>query len=138
MQYVDTSILVAYFVNETHSAAAEQAMRDTSRYPLAISEWTETEFLSALGIKCRTGQLSEEQSLAVQAQYATIAGRLARLAITGDDFRRAGEMLKDWRGGLRAGDALHLAVALRHSAPLLSLDERLIQAAQHLNLAARL
>lgn len=136
MQYVDTSVLVAYFVNEAHSAQAEQAMRDTSRYPLAISEWTETEFISALGIKCRTGQLNEEQSLAVQAQFAAIAGRLTLLQITGDDFRLAAELLKDWRGGLRSGDALHLSVAIRHGARLLSLDDKLMQAAQRLGVAA--
>jgi hypothetical protein len=54
---VDTRLLAAYFVNEAHSARAEEVMRDTRRYPLAISEWTKTGFISALGIKCRTGQL---------------------------------------------------------------------------------
>ena len=136
MQYVDTSVLIAYFVPETYSAQAEQALRDTGRYPLALSAWTETEFVSALGIKCRTGQLNEAQSLAVQRQYAEQAEKFIRLPVTDADFRVAGELLRDWRTGLRSGDALHLAVAHRHGALVLSLDERLVLAAGQLGIAA--
>jgi predicted nucleic acid-binding protein len=136
MHYVDTSVLVAYFVPEIYSLQAEQALRDTSRYPLALSAWTETEFVSALGIKCRTGQITDTQSLAVQQKYAEQMECFIHLPVTDDDFRAAGELLKRWRTGLRAGDALHLAVAHRCKAPLLSLDERLVLAAGQLGVAA--
>lgn len=69
MQYVDTSVLVAYLTPETYSATAIQVMLDINRQPLAISAWTETEFFSALGIKLRTKQLNEEQAKRVAQQY---------------------------------------------------------------------
>lgn len=135
MQYVDTSVLVAYLVDETYSKQANQALREENRYPLAISLWTETEFFSALGIKCRTRQISETQWLDVQKQYHLLKAHFVWLPVTDKDYKTATDLLKGWQTGLRAGDALHLAVATNHNSLLLSLDERLLKAAKELGIA---
>ena len=136
MQYVDTSVLVAYLAPETYSARAIQVMRDKDRQPLAISAWTETEFFSALGIKCRTKQLNEEEALRIEEQYQFLKPHFVWLPVTDRDYQTATNFLRHWQTGLRAGDALHLAVSKNHNALLVSLDERLVKAATQLNAAA--
>lgn len=136
MQYVDTSVLVAYLTLETYSARAIQVMRDINRQPLAVSTWTETEFFSALGIKLRTKQLNEEQAQRVEKQYQLCKSSFIWLSVTDKDYQTASKLLKHWQTGLRAGDALHLAIATNHNALLLSLDERFAKAANMLNMPA--
>jgi predicted nucleic acid-binding protein len=53
-----------------------------------------------------------------------------------DDYRNAARLLQNWQLGLRAGDALHLAVSQRHSCVILSLDEKLVKAGQQAGIAA--
>lgn len=137
MRYVDTSVLVAYLTPEAYSAQAIKIFCEPKNHPLAISLWTETEFFSVLGIKCRTNQLTEAQSLLVQEQYTSLKAQFIWLPITDSEYLTASNLLKHWQTGLRAGDALHLAIANNHSALLLSLDERLVKAAKQLNIAAQ-
>lgn len=136
MQYVDTSVLVAYLTPEIYSAQAIRAFCDIKRHPLAMSLWTETEFFSALGIKCRTKQLTEAQAQAVKEKYASLKTQFILLSVTDKDYETATQLLKQWQTGLRAGDALHLAVASNHNSLLLSLDERLVKASKELGIAA--
>ncbi len=137
MVYVDTSVLVAYLVPETYSAQAEAALRDPAHYPLALSAWTETELHSALGIKCRTGQLSETDMQSVLLKYLELKPRFVRIEVTSGDYPAATELLKTWQTGLRAGDALHLAIAQRTGCLILSLDDRLVKAGVQAGMAAR-
>lgn len=58
MHYVDTSVLIAYLTPEPFSEQADQALRAPTYQPLSISAWTETELVSALGIKCGTNATS--------------------------------------------------------------------------------
>lgn len=58
------------------------------------------------------------------------------LPVTDKDYQTASDLLKHWQTGLRAGDALHLAVATNHNSLLLSLDERLVKAAKQLGIDA--
>jgi predicted nucleic acid-binding protein len=136
MQYVDTSVLVAYLVPETYSALAIQVMCEIHRKPLAISVWTETEFFSALGIKLRTQQLNEDDAQRVQERYQLLKSMFVWLPVTDKDYHTATHFIKHWQTGLRAGDALHLAIAANHNSLLLSLDERLVKAANTLNIPA--
>ncbi len=60
MTYVDTSALVALFTGESRG---EALLRWLARRPSAeccISDWTITEFASALAIKVRRGELGDD------------------------------------------------------------------------------
>ena len=46
-----------------------------------------------------------------------------------DDFKRATVWLENYQSSLRAGDALHLAIAARLGAVLCSADKKLLSAA---------
>jgi predicted nucleic acid-binding protein len=53
MLYLDTSVLVPLFVAEPDSAAERDWFDDQLAQTLAISDWSITEFASAMGIKVR-------------------------------------------------------------------------------------
>jgi len=114
MIYLDTSVVVALLTPEARSPQALDWF-EQCRHPLISSDWLITETHSALGIKQRHHGLSPE-------------GRKT----AGEQFER---LLQDPALGLRAGDALHLAIAL-HSrcTQLASFDGRMQQAAAVLGL----
>jgi len=130
MHYVDTSVLIAYLTPEVFSEQADRALRASAYQPLSLSDWTETELVSALGIKCRTEQISESDAWAALAKYAELRDRFVHLPVLGQDYQSAAELLRHWSLGLRAGDALHLAIARRQACVILSLDKVLVKAAR--------
>jgi hypothetical protein len=112
MIYVDTSVIVALLTVEpkTRNATAWYAgLRDTP----SCSDWLLTEFSSALSVKLRTGQISEANAKRVRKEFALLAeGGLRIVPVSRGAFGHAAEMVKLHDHGLRAGDSLHLAVAL--------------------------
>ncbi len=112
MLYVDTSVLVALCTNEARTTAVIKwyaACTDE----LASAAWCVTEFASALGIKQRSGQLTEEQAQAAWLQFERMcANDLQLLPVEASTFHSAAMLTMDASAGLRAGDALHLACAL--------------------------
>lgn len=91
---------------------------------LLISAWTLTEMASVAGIKRRTGALDAatcQQALANFQRFAS--AHLTTAEVEPADFRTAA-VLMDSPVALRAGDALHMAVAHRLNAQLASLDQR--------------
>jgi len=122
--YVDTSVLVALCVNESRSEDVSR-WYSKSKDKLVSSVWCVTEFASALGIKQRTGQITQEQAqLAWQSFQRLCANDLTLLAPDTDLFHKAALLTLDAATGLRAGDALHLTSALQaYAKRMATLDE---------------
>ena len=138
MLYIDTCVLLAVLMPEAHSTTAA-AFLEQANAPLAISSWSITELHSALGLKVRTKALSPSQAEAVlQGFERSLAPGLLELELEPQDFRNANACLRGWRSRLRAGDALHLAIASGRGATLCSLDALFVAAAQQLGLDAQL
>lgn len=138
MLYIDTCVLLAVLMPEAHSTTAVAFLEQASA-PLAISSWSITEIHSALGLKARTKALSPSQAEAVLKGFErSLAPGLLELELEPQDFRNANACLRGWRSSLRAGDALHLAIASGRGATLCSLDVAFVAAAQQLGLEARL
>lgn len=130
MTYVDTSVLIAAFTPEARTAAVQEWLAAQSPEELNVSEWTLTEFSSALSIKVRTGQLSALQRADVLGDFTALTETSFTVwPVSQQDFRVATRMANQHDTGLRAGDGLHLAVAAAHGAHLVSLDKTLIDAA---------
>lgn len=136
MIYLDTSVLVAALGNE---AATEQTQRWLGQQPaesLAISEWTVTEFSSAMALKLRTGQIQPEHRAECMAEFAHLReASLHVLAIAREHFHAAADYAGRYETGLRAGDALHLAVCAHHGLRLATLDKTFHSAAATIGIA---
>ena len=136
MLYLDTSVFVPLFVPEPESDAVRAWVNAHASETLAISDWTLTEFSSAMGIKVRDKRLKSDQARkACALMHKLAADSLKVFTPTRSDYSKAAEHLGQHFLGLRAGDALHLAVAQNEGAECLyTLDRRLIEAGRKLKI----
>jgi hypothetical protein len=139
MPYLDTSILVAALTNEAATARMQTWLGEQTPGDLMISEWVTTEFSAALSIKVRTGQIEARHRSEALAAFARLsAASFEILPISGAEFRAAARFADQYALGLRAGDALHLAIVAARGATIATLDRRLADAAAALGVSARL
>jgi hypothetical protein len=96
------------------------------------------ELASLLARRQRMGDFDGEQSERIRAAFDRVLGESLHLLVpTAEDFVTATDLLRNPASGLRAGDALHLAVARnRGPMPLLTLDRGLVKAAKRLGIEA--
>lgn len=139
MRYLDTSLLVALLTPEQRTRDVEQWMRALEPEGFAISNWVVTEFSAALSAKLRDRKLNEvERAKSLAAFNKLAAESFARLPVEDRHFHDA-TRLSDREGtGLRAGDALHLAIALESGAVLCTLDKGMAKAGMELGIAIEL
>jgi predicted nucleic acid-binding protein len=133
IHYLDTSLLVAVFAAELGHERLADWMYVRAAQRLAISRWTRTEYCSALSVKIRTGQIeTAARDRAWERFDAAATETFAELPIIANDFGVAADWCRNERANLRAGDALHLAIASRNDATLCTLDRKLSQAGERL------
>ena len=139
MIYLDTSVVVAMLTAEERSNEAigwfEQC---TTR--LISCDWLITETHIALALKQRLYGLSATDGQAAAKQFDRLLQAGVELrSLERERFRDAADLLQKPALGLRAGDALHLAVALHSRCThLASFDRRLQAAASSLGLSPAL
>jgi uncharacterized protein len=129
MLYLDTSLLVAALTNETRTSPVQHWLEDQDPGELTASDWVVTEFSSALSIKLRMGQIGPAHRADALALFTNLCrDSLEIVPISRSDFRLAAHLADRHQLGLRAGDALHLAICLGQGAALCTLDRRLSDA----------
>jgi uncharacterized protein len=139
MLYLDTSVLVTALTAEPEGARIEAWIRSNMAEHLAISDWVVTEFSAALSRKLRARQIDPMQraeALAVFSEFR--ANQATVLSVEQRHFRAAAGFADIHQAGIRAGDALHLAIAFDRSATLCTLDRRLSEAGPELGVATLL
>ena len=138
MRYFDTSFLVPLILPEATSDPIEAFFEDLPAEDLAVSHWTRVEFASMLAREVRTGNLEPAAAREAGSRFeAMIEESFIVLLPDRDDFDRAREWLSRFETGLRAGDALHLAIANnRGAAAIHCLDKVMIAAGTTLGLPA--
>ncbi len=126
MLYVDTSVLVAALTRERETARMQAWLAEQPPGALAISFWVVTEFSSALSIKLRNGDIDAGHRANALSVFAAMCDEnFAMLGVSAGNFRSAALFADQAKLGLRAGDALHLAICAEHGGDLFTLDRRL-------------
>ena len=135
MVYIDTSALVPAFIREPRSEAI-LAWLETSGEGLVVSEWSIAEFSSAAAIKVRTGEIASATAKQARARFLDFAQDHCSVAVPQRaEFRRAAELAGEVNLKLRAGDALHLAIAQASKVQgILCLDETMGASAKMIGL----
>jgi uncharacterized protein len=97
---------------------------------LIISDWVVTEFAAALSVKLRTAAIDEAVREAIDDQFETLRQHvLQTIPISSSHFHMAAHFARRAPLGLRAGDALHVAIAAEAGAAICTTDKRLASAA---------
>lgn len=129
MLYLDTSVLVAALTSEARTDDIQSWLSEQEADDLAISDWTITEFSSAMSLKLRTGQIEADHRASALAVFNSLKdASLATLSVSPAHFRTAARLADQHAAAVRAGDALHLAIASENGATLATLDVQLAKA----------
>jgi predicted nucleic acid-binding protein len=134
--YFDTSFLAPLILPEATSDEIAAFVGGLRAEELTISHWTRVEFSSLIAREVRMGGLDVGAGRRADARFeAMVDESFAVVLPTVEDFDLAKWYLGQFETGLRAGDALHLAVANNHrAAAIYSLDKRLVEAGKILDL----
>jgi uncharacterized protein len=131
--YLDTSVIVPLFLVEPRSLEAESLCTNQE---IIVSDLAMAEFPSALGIASRNGRISEIAAIGVLKLFDNwMADHTSITETCSEDFSAATVYLRRFDLGLRTPDALHIAIAKRLGAVLLTFDTGMANAARELGLA---
>jgi uncharacterized protein len=123
--YLDTSAIVAAHCAEPDTGRVQQWLASCSLSDIVVSTWLFTEAQSALSIKERRGEITTTQHRQITADIAELTSHIGLIeSPTESDFLDAAKLCENASLRLRAGDGLHLAIALRLKArSMITLDD---------------
>lgn len=130
MIYLDASVVVTVLTLEANSQRTLSWVDLQGVATLCVSGWVETEVSSALARKVRMGLLTMEGRAALLAKWRDMtAESILTVSVPDDAFHTAARLIDQPKSRLRAGDALHLAIASLGGHSLATLDAWLGEAA---------
>jgi len=131
----DASVVIPILVKEPGSAAVD-AFMSTLQQEVWVSDFAAAEVASAVSRLVRTGRLQASDGTACLSDFDVWRAAMTRQAeMHAADVRLAGAFVRKFDLALRVPDALHLAIARRLDATLVTLDRRLATAARELGVA---
>jgi predicted nucleic acid-binding protein len=136
MIYLDTSLIAPLVIEESSSDAVEALVIKARAGEFATSTWTQVELASLVARKLRMGDISASDADAVRLEFALLLKESFEVIVpTRADYSKAARFLEAPKTSLRAGAALHLAVAAnRRAKKILTLDQGFIKAGKQLKL----
>ena len=139
MFYVDTSAIVAAIVPEKSTSRVQAWLSGQPGGELAISGWVIAEVSSALAIKVRIGTLTLEERASALAVWRRLRDESFEIEpVAPSHFEMAAHFADQHEIGLRAADALHLAIASARGLVLATLDAPFSKAGSRLGVATLL
>jgi predicted nucleic acid-binding protein len=130
--YLDASALLPLFIEETNTLKAHQLLRGNV---LIVSDFAIAEFSSGVARRVRAGEINESGAASVFATLdAWTLNATKREQLTAGDVNRATSLVRRLDLGLRAPDAINIAIAQRCEAGLLTFDEKMARSARTLGI----
>lgn len=138
MFYLDTSFVAPLILEEATSEEIESLVAGLPTGELFVSHWTRIELASLIAREVRVGGLVEADALSAMAQFdELVADSFQVVTPSVSDYELAKAYIQNFATKLRAGDALHLAIASNNRVTTLyTLDEGLVRAAKLMNVPA--
>lgn len=138
MIYCDTSFVAPLVIPEAASDAVEACIQRLPPGELAVSQWVCVEFASLLARRVRLKEFTSRQAKDVHREFDQMLEESLEVIVPqAEDFNLAAMLLRNYRSGLRAGDALHLAIARNQNVTrFLTLDRALVRAAARFRIQA--
>lgn len=131
--YLDTSVIISAFTNEVATDRA-RAFLQREAEPYLISWWVEAEAAAAIYSKVGQSLLAAPQAERLLSEIEAFAAESVNcVAVEHRHFIVASDLVRR-SNGLRAGDALHLAIADAENAAIATLDIAMARAAENLGL----
>jgi len=136
MLYLDTSLLAPLFLPEATSTKVARFVERLPAGDLAVSSWTQVEFSSVLARAVRMRDMTADEATRAGTRFASVLAQSFIILLPGAvDFAVARKFVAHYETGLRAGDALHLAIAKNHAVErVYSLDRGMIRAGKTLGI----
>lgn len=134
--YFDTSFLAPLVKEEATSRAIANFFNKADRLGPMTGHWTRAEFSSLIARDVRMKATDANTAAKVETRFESLlAASFILLMPTLEDIDVCKRYLQRYETGLRAGDALHLAIARNNNAQAIySLDDRMIKAGKLLGL----
>jgi predicted nucleic acid-binding protein len=133
--YLDASLLVALFVIDPSSARAEAFLAANPAIVL-VSDFGAAEFSSAVARRVRTHELTQDDGRLAFLRFDLWCARAVhRHETTAADIDAADRILRRLDLPLRTPDAIHIALARRLDATLLTFDRQMATSARALDTA---
>lgn len=132
--YLDTSIVVAYYLPEPLSDQIQASYR--TQPSRTISDLVELEFVSALSLRLRVGSLDRTRVDRVLSLFMNHleSGLYGRVHLHAGHYRLARGYIARFDLPLKAPDALHLAICASGGMVLITADGQLARNAQALDI----
>ncbi len=123
--YLNTWLVVAALTAEPETLRVQNWLGERTADDLLVSDWVTVEFSAALSMKLRRREIDQIQRAHALATYRKLCDdTITVLPVYGEHFGVATRFSDQSAIGLRAGDALHLAISDQHGARLCTLDRR--------------
>jgi len=130
--YLDASALLPLFIQESKTQRAHELLRGNM---LVISDFAIAEFSSGVARRARLGEINDSGASVVFAALDAWTLDIARREnLTSGDVGVAISLVRRLELGLRAPDAINIAIAQRCEAQLLTFDQKMARSARSLGL----
>ncbi len=133
--YLDASLVAAILFREPASDRVIALVLSLG-VEVVVGDLASAEVSSAVSRRFRMGRVSRKTAHALLSALDELRSRLpAAAALDVEDVRNAEQLVRSFELKLRAPDAIHAAVCLRHNYQLATLDTGLAHAARLLGVA---
>jgi uncharacterized protein len=125
--YLDASAVVSLFLIDAFSVRARALLGDVSG-PI-VADWCVVEVSSVISTQVRIGAITQQDAQKIFTNFDAWRANLEDIETSAVDMAAAAQFVRRPDLALRGPDALHIAIASRLGAKLLTFDAKMAAAA---------